>query len=354
MKSASILVTAAGSVIGEGIIKCLRLANSKGDGPVSYRIVVADASPLAAGLYRGDRGVLVPKAGAVDYVESLIRTARREGVSAVFVGSDEELGPITESRRQIEEETGAAVIVNPPGVLSAARDKWETFVALKKLGLPHANSALPDGMDSFVRDNAFPMVVKPREGHGSVGFHVVKDREGAREAISTIQRMGWRPLLQEFLGDGDQEYTTGVVTDARGGDVLSSIAMRRTLKGGQTYKAFVDDFKDVRRSAEEIATKLGCRGPLNVQARMVGDQLKVFELNPRISASCPMRAVAGVNEPDILYRNSVLGEEIRVSSYERLACFRYWNEVYVPLASLEAMAKEGETSDSESTVPDYF
>jgi len=116
----------------------------------------------------------------------------------------------------------------------------------------------------------------------------------------------------------------------------------------------VDDFKDVRRSAEEIATKLGCRGPLNVQARMVGDQLKVFELNPRISASCPMRAVAGVNEPDILYRNSVLGEEIRVSSYERLACFRYWNEVYVPLASLEAMAKEGETSDSESTVPDYF
>jgi carbamoyl-phosphate synthase large subunit len=348
------LVTAAGSVVGEGIMKCLRLANSRGDGPVRYRIVAADASPLAAGLYRGDRGVLVPKAGAPDYVRSLIRTARKEDVSAVFVGSDEELGPITESRQQIEEETGAVVIVNPPNVLSAARDKWETFVALKRLGIPHAESALPDGMDSFVRDNAFPMVVKPREGHGSVGFHVVKDKQGAREAISTIQRMGWRPLLQEFLGDGDQEYTTGVVMDARGGEVVSSISIRRTLKGGQTYKAFVDDFKDVRRSAEEIATKLGCRGPLNVQARMVGHQLKVFELNPRISASCPMRAVAGVNEPDILYRNAVLGEEMRVSSYAKLACFRYWNEVYVPLVALEEMARDGESPDFGSTVPNYF
>ena len=354
MTNANILVTAAGSVVGEGIIKCLRLANSRRDGPVKYRIIAADASPLAAGLYRGDWGVLVPEATAPDYVESIIRVARSESATAVFVGSDEELAPMTEARKQIEDETGAVVIVNPPDVLSAARDKWETFVALKRLGLPHAKSALPDGMDSFVQEHAFPLVVKPREGHGSVGFHVVRDREGAREAISTIERMGWRPLLQEFLGDDDQEYTTGVVVDSKGRDVVSSIAMRRTLRGGQTYKAFVDDFKEARRSAEEIAIKLGCRGPLNVQARMIGGELKVFELNPRISASCPMRAVAGVNEPDILYRNAVLGEEIRISSYERLACFRYWNEVYVPLNAFEEMAKEGEGSGTGSQVPDYF
>jgi carbamoyl-phosphate synthase large subunit len=352
--NANVLVTAAGSVIAEGIIKCLRLASSKGDAPVRYRIVATDASPLAAGLYRGDRGILVPLAAAPEYVDSLIMVARKEGVKAIFVGSDEELGPITESRRKIEEETGAAVIVNPPEVLSAARDKWETFVALRKLGLPHANSALPEGMDSFIRENAFPLVVKPREGHGSIGFQVVRDREAAREAISFIERLGWRPVLQEFLGDGDQEFTSGVVVDARGKDVISSIAMRRTLKGGQTYKAHVDDFKDIRRSAEEIALKLGCRGPLNVQARMVGDQLKVFELNPRISASCPIRAVAGVNEPDILYRNTVLGEEIRISGYQKMACFRYWNEVYVPLQTIEGVMSAGQTDGPNSLVPDYF
>ena len=305
-------------------------------------------------MYRGDRGILVPEATATDYIDRLISAAKKEGVTAIFVGSDEELVPITRSRHQIEEETGAAVIVNPPEVLLAAGDKWETFVTLRNLGLPHAKSALPEGMDAFIRENAFPLVIKPREGHGSIGFHVVNDREGAQEAISVIQQMGWHPLLQEFLGDGDQEFTTGVVVDARGEDVMASVAMRRTLRGGQTYKAFVDDFKDARRSAEEIAMKLGCRGPLNVQARMVEDQLKVFELNPRISASCPIRAVAGVNEPDILYSNAVLGERIRVSSYEKIACFRYWNEVYVPLHAVEETAHEGETNGAESLVPDYF
>jgi carbamoyl-phosphate synthase large subunit len=352
--NANVLVTAAGSVVAEGIMKCLRLATSATDARVKYRIIAIDASPLAAGLYRGDRGILVPLATAPDYVDSLIMVARREGVKAIFVGSDEELGPITESRQRIEEETGAVVIVNPPEVLSAARDKWETFVVLRKLGLPHANSALPEEMDSFIRENAFPLVIKPREGHGSIGLHVVRDREGAQEAISFIQRLGWHPVLQEFLGDGDQEYTTGVVVDARGKEVISSIAMRRTLKGGQTYKAFVDDFREVRRSAEEIAVKLGCRGPLNVQARMVGDQLKVFELNPRISASCPIRAVAGVNEPDILYRNAVLGEEMRVSSYKKIACFRFWNEVYVPLEAVEGMASQGDSQGRESLIPNYF
>jgi carbamoyl-phosphate synthase large subunit len=352
-QEAIVVVTATGSVVGEGIIKCLRLANAKSEGRVRYRIVAADASPLAAGLYRGDRGVLLPAGTAPDYVDGLIRTTKRAGATAVFVGSEEELGPITGSQARIEEETGASVIVNPPDVLSAARDKWQTYVALRRLGLPYAESALPDGMDSFMKDNSFPLVVKPREGHGSVGFYIVRDREGAKEAISTIQRMGWRPLLQEFLGDGDQEYTTGVVTDARDGDVVSSISMRRTLKGGQTYKAFVDDFKDARRLAEEIATKMECRGPLNVQARMVGDRLKVFELNPRVSASCPIRAVAGVNEPDILYRNTVLDEKIRISSYQRLASFRYWNEVYVPYSTMEEIAREGETDGPAGFVPDY-
>ena len=120
--NANVLVTAAGSVVGEGIMKCLRLASSESEAPVKYQIIAADASPLAAGLYRGDRGLLVPVASAPDYIDSLIRAARKERVKAIFVGSDEELGPATESRQKIEEETGASVIVNPPEVLAAARD----------------------------------------------------------------------------------------------------------------------------------------------------------------------------------------------------------------------------------------
>ena len=161
-------------------------------------------------------------------------------------------------------------------------------------------------------------------------------------------------MIQEFISSEDLEFTTGVTVDRQGKYVMSSIAMRRTLKAGQTYKAFIDDYKGVRKISEETALRLGSRGPINVQGRLSGDQLKIFEINPRFSASCPLRAFAKVNEPDIVFRNTVLNEEIRVTSYQRLVCLRYWNEVYVPYSTFERAVNEKTIVNTDSVVPDYF
>jgi hypothetical protein len=45
-----------------------------------------------------------------------------------------------------------------------------------------------------------------------------------------------------------------------------------------------------------------------------------------------MRAFAGVNEPDLLYRNVIMhedSEDLQITSYNKLVSMRYWNEVYV-------------------------
>jgi carbamoyl-phosphate synthase large subunit len=36
-----------------------------------------------------------------------------------------------------------------------------------------------------------------------------------------------------------------------------------------------------------------------------------------------MRAAAGVNEPDLLFRNIVLGEAIKLFDYKKIVCMRY-------------------------------
>ena len=91
-----------------------------------------------------------------------------------------------------------------------------------------------------------------------------------------------------------------------------------------------------------------------MQARLVGDKPRVFEINPRFSASVPIRAVAGVNEPDILYRNFCLKEEIKVSEYRKLVCMRYMNEVYIPYDSYERTSKNGIIDTRDSFIRDYF
>jgi carbamoyl-phosphate synthase large subunit len=272
------------------------------------------------------------------------------------VGADEELQVLAGAADAMARDTGATIVTDTLDQISICQDKWKTFELLKRHGLPCAESALPEDEERFVREFGLPVVVKPREGHGSLHFYVARDLDELHRAISAIQEAGWRPFFQEYLPGVDQEYTSGVTVDRGGKNVLSSISMRRLLKGGQTFKAFVDDYKEVRRAAEEAAIKIGSHGPVNVQTRLVGDEPKIFEINPRFSASCPIRAVAGVNEPDIIFRNWILGEKIAVGSYRRLICLRYFNEVYVPTSVYEEAARTGRTDHMPdgSFIPDYF
>jgi len=351
-ENATVLVTAAGGIVGEGIIKSLRLANSK-SGPVSYNILAADADPQAAGLYRADEGFLIPAASSPDYIDRLVKLTKENGVKAIFVGADEELAAVASAADRIRKESGALAISNEPETIAVGSDKWKTYEFMKRNGLPCAESVLPGDRERFVKEFGYPIVVKPRDGHGSEEFCAAGSGDEVDHAISAIQRRGWHPMLQELLSGEDNEFTTGV-TVGRGTEVMSSIAMRRSLKGGQTYKAFIDDFPEVRKAAEEVARRLGGSGPVNVQARMAKGEPKLFEINPRFSASCPLRAAAGVNEPDILYRNFVLGEKVRTEGYERLVCLRYWNEVYLPYGDYEQAKRTGRVRGSGSWIPDYF
>jgi carbamoyl-phosphate synthase large subunit len=350
----TVLVTSAGSIIAQGIIKSLNLANEKKDNPVKYRIIGADMSPDAPGLYRADDGILVPPATSEDYIDYIIEACKQREINAIFVGSDDELLTVAGAQTQIERESPARALVGPVDLISKARDKWKTFEFCNANHLQHAASALPADREEFAREFGFPLVVKPREGYGSIHFNLVKNKEDMDFSIQAIERAGWHPVLQEFLA-GD-EFTTGITVDALGKKIMSSISIKKIIKHGQTYKAFVDDFALVRESAEKFASKLGAKGAINIQAKLQGDKPAIFEVNPRFSASCPIRAIAGINEPDIVFRNTILEEEIDIKAYKKMVCMRYWNEVYIPMSTYEKTVAKGETRKDEnhSFIPHYF
>jgi carbamoyl-phosphate synthase large subunit len=381
-RNATVLVTAAGGIVGQGIMKSLRLATSSSLSPNCYRILAVDSSPLAAGLYRSDIGLVVPKASDPEYIDSIITHLKNYDVDALFVGSDEELMAIATTKKRIEKESPAKVLVTELDVLKIARDKWETYKFLKANNLSCAESCLPENKDEFTEEFGFPLVVKPREGFGSVKFFVTKSTDEMEYALTQIQDYGWKPMLQEYLPGIDDEFTSGITVDKNGKYIMSSISIRKYLKGGQTYKAFIDNYPIVSLSAEKVAEKLGVTGAVNIQSKYVPNdevtssskttaefeprnlnesvqngRMKIFEINPRFSATCPLRSYAGINEPDIVFRNAVFDEKIeKVSNSRRLVCMRYWNEVYVDLAAYEKLKNVGSIKEGleNSNVPDYF
>jgi carbamoyl-phosphate synthase large subunit len=352
---ANVLVTAVGGIVGEGIVKSLRFANLSDLSPVNYKIFGIDMNSRAAGLYRCDHGLLVPPASSVDYLESIKSIISKNDIQAVYVGSDIELGILAIAKPELETDSKAIVITDPPKVIETARDKWRTFQFLNKNNLPRAMSCLPEDKDEFIEKFGFPLVVKPREGYGSLHFYIVHNHREMLYALETIKKHGWHPIIQEYLNETTQEFTSGVTIDKNGRYIMSSISLRKFPKHGQTYKAIVDSFDLIRKSAEKVALRLGTHTAVNVQAKFDGKEAKVFEINPRLSATLPIRAVAGINEPDILYRNNVLGEEIRIQAYKKLLCLRYWNEIYVEPSAYQQMSslKQIRRHDGSFSI-DYF
>lgn len=348
-----ILITGAGTVVGQGLIKCLKFANSRSD-EHEYVVTACDMSENATGMYRAHNSVLVPPANSPSYIESILDVCKRYEIEAIMIGTEEELEPLSKNYEKIRKESDALVITNPLKVLHIARDKWSTFEFLTKEGFGCAASALPEDQDQFIKKHKFPMVVKPREGHGSLYFSKVDSSAEIKSTITAIENHGWRPILQEYLGEEDAEYTVGVVVDSTGTKVLSSIPMRKILRHGQTYKAFIENNQKVRRESERISLAIGARGPINIQGKLCNGKFKVFEINPRFSATLPIRAVAGINEPDITFKNFCLGIEEKANDFEEMICFRYLNEVYIPKSEHHNLKDTREMKRSNSFTVDYF
>ena len=87
----------------------------------------------------------------------------------------------------------------------------------------------------------------------------------------------------------------------------------------------IDEYPQVRETAEAIAIAAGSVGPLNIQGRMQNGKFMPFEINPRFSASTYLRCLAGFNEVDIYLRNLLQGQTpsvptVRPGYYLRSLC----------------------------------
>lgn len=312
-----VLVTGAGALLGQGVIKALRAST------LNPKIVAVDPSPTAAGLYWADAAFLVPMASADDYLEKIRALLARERPDIVLVGTDVELPVFAAARLELEEAFGAAILVSSPDVVAIANDKWLTYEFLKRLGFGFVPSCLPGSEEALIEEVGFPLIVKPRVGARSVGFGVIRNRDELRRAIETQPGI----VIQKRVGDDDCEYTAGTITF--GGACEASIVMRRDLRDGNTYRAYVEAFPELNAFVRKVASSLGAYGPANFQFRLDRGEPKIFEINGRFSGTTALRYHANFNEVEMCIRRVLYGTPIEQPEVRPLVLLRHWSETIV-------------------------
>lgn len=321
------LVTGAGALLGQGVIRALRAST------LECEIIGADPSPLSAGLYWADRARLLPLARDPSFDAAFRELLLRERPDVVLVGTDVELPMLAARRAELERETGARVIVSDPRVIEIADDKWLTARFLHENGLPYPRSALRADVDRLIDEIGFPLIVKPRRGARSVGVREVNTRAELAEALSHADD----PVVQERIGSADHEYTAGVL--CFGGEPEASIVMRRDLRDGNTYRAFTAEFPDLNRAMRAAARALDPFGPVNFQFRLREGVPVIFEINARFSGTTPLRARAGFNEVEMVLRRVLYEEPIVQPEIRELVMLRHWEETVAEPGQVERLER---------------
>jgi len=346
VKMITVLITGVGGGgVGEQVMKSLRLCGDR------YRIIGTDMTRFSIGMYRADSEHLLPPAKDANYIDELLRVCGEEETQVVVPGSEPELRAISKNRQRFTEK-GILLLINSQEVIDRCMNKWETHLWLKEHGFKTPDSHLANENDVVPYMNIkLPAIVKPAiGGGGSFNCYMAQDRDELLFFINYIRKQGILPIVQRYTGDTNSEYTVGVLTDMVNGELLGSIALRREIMSGLSNRMRIPargggsvlvvssgisqgefrDYPHVRRECERIASALGSRGPLNIQCRVHNGEVYVFEINPRLSGTTYLRALAGRNDPDILIRRHLLGDNAPLTKYTEGLALRGLAEEIVP------------------------
>ncbi|NKN34905.1 ATP-grasp domain-containing protein [Agrobacterium sp. a22-2] len=318
----TVVVTAVGAIIGQGIAASLRKAG------LPVRIIGVDRDPNGIGRHFCDAFFAKPHCDedSLDYLDFWTSLLENEAVDLVLPGL--ELDVLFFNRnRSVFAEVRSRIVLNDAELIELAQDKWIFAEALKTHGLPVIPGCLAATWDECVAElGAPPLLLKPRQGNGSRGIAVLRD---ADDFAYWSRRSKDAFLIQKFVGSDDQEFTVGAF-GLGDGTALPPIIFRRKLSvAGNTQYAEVVDHPVLAATVEQLAAIFKPVGPTNYQFRMAGDVPYLLEINPRFSSSTSLRAAFGYNEAALAVQFYLTGEEPEAPTITRGRGWRYYEDLVV-------------------------
>lgn len=323
----NVLITGAGSVMGQSIFKAL----DHHDFGQRLQVHFANSDTLGAGRYlRGQRSDVVatplfPLARNPQYVERLDDYVCANEIDIVFAGTQQELAKICEWR----DRTGRAATLTS-AVADLCLNKVKTAQVLGRHGVrvPQTQT-LEDYLVAPQIEG--PVVVKPNASSASRNIFRFDGYTTCRSELRSSVLAGQSMLVQEALHGS--EYTVGCYVD-RYGAGMSTICFRRTLTpdGATFYGEIVNDpaIDMYVRSVGAALVKEGMEyGHVNVQLIVDARGPCLFEINGRLSSTEAPKAHFGFNSCAAYATNIVLGRAYTGLQPAASGQFlRYYDEVY--------------------------
>jgi len=315
-----ILVTGVGAIIGYGVLRSLRKANT------SFFLVGTDIYADAVGQAWTDAFEQAPLTASDKYKDWIVKIAKQYKINLIIPGIEQDLHFFS-ANRTLFDEINVKVVLNQQDVIDLSKDKWSVDQELLRLESSMRIPSFLEGTFEYFADTlGLPFILKPRSGYASKGIVYV---DGAETFATHSSKLGNILMAQPIIGSKDEEYTVGMFGDGTG-KVLASITLQRHLApDGSTVKAWTKNCDDLNLEVSRLASHFHFLGPTNLQFRRSENGWKLLEINPRFSSSTSLRTAFQYNESLMAVDFYLHGQLITQPALQSGFAIRYIEDVVV-------------------------
>lgn len=309
------------------------------------RLIGADMSESAPSLAVCDVACVLPPVFAPEYLDRLRAIIKEQKVDLVFSVNDLEIELLAANREALEQETGAVFYVPPIETARIGADKWLTAEFARSIAVrgPRTFLSTAAALEAVRAGTvAYPLMVKPRWGSGSIGLFRVESAAELETAFAECAAAVSRSILQPLGGQDAVIIQQFIVGPEYGVDLLYGrdeqligFAAKRKLamRAGETDKAMTVPPARFEEPVRRIAEALRHRGNMDCDFLERDGELYLLELNPRFGGGYPFTHNAGADHVAMLLED-FLGRRPQSYAYEPgIAFAKYDDLVQVPVPS---------------------
>ena len=297
MKKKKVFIEATGSLVSASLISQLQESH--------LYVVSSDITEWNAGASLSDKYIRIPNSKNKNLWKILIKILKKNKIDWVIPSFDETLRDWS-AKINLLKQKNINVLLSPQETINVFTDKWLTYNAFIKAGLPTPKTSLKKIYD----------LVKPRNGRGSKGIVITKKKIKMHNMIS-----------QEKLNG--KEFTVDCLFDLNGNAVYIIPRIRNKVIEGKSINSKIFRNRKIENYIIKLSKLYDFVGPINIQGFINKDEIKFTELNPRIAGGMALSWAASENWFKLWFNKIIKNKKIKNKKIKYgLTMDRYYSEIY--------------------------
>ena len=313
-KNLNILVTSAGVDSAQNIVKALKKSKK-----FKINIICSDQDKYVAGIYPKEKFFQTPSANSKFFLKKIKEIVRINKINFIFPCHSSEILLFSKNKR-VFEKLEVGIIVPDENTVKICNSKKSFLKFLKNFGYK-----FPKTFNSLSEISQYPVFIKPEKGSSSKGAHKINNLKELK-FYAKFLKDGF--IVQKF--ENSTEYTVDRYVNKNSFLMACVPRERIRVRDGKSIIGKTHYDTKIFSLIKKLLGDMDYQGPCNVQIFKNKDNLKLIEINPRMSAGGLLLTLeAGINIPELMLRDYYFGlKDIPLDFKPNIYMYKISNEIF--------------------------